>query len=96
MIFVKKHIFFNIHRLDHYEELGEPVEYKRFDPDLQQALSWKRLTDGVASLEDREWLDHEFQEQKYELENNAGYRESHAYAQKLYNGNPWTDEWDEL
>lgn len=90
----KDHIFNNEHLLDQYEELGEPAEYKRFDPNLKQALAWKRLKDGIPTKDDLEWLRHEFVEQAYESKNNAGYRDSHKYAQSRYNGDPWIDEWD--
>lgn len=35
----KDHIFNNEYLLDQYEELGEPAEYKKFDPYLKQALA---------------------------------------------------------
>jgi hypothetical protein len=89
----KRHIFINKHKLDQYEALGDKTEYKRFAANLHQALGWLRFIDGVPTEEDREWLRHEFAEQKYEHENNAGYRESHEHAQKLYNGDPWLDRW---
>ena len=90
----KDHIFNNEHLLDQYEELGEPAEYKKFDPNLKQALAWERFKDGIPTKEDIEWLRHEFVEQAYESKNNAGYRDSHKYAQNRYNGDPWIEEWD--
>lgn len=35
----KDHIFQNEHFLDQYEELKDPAEYRRFDPNLKQALA---------------------------------------------------------
>lgn len=55
----KDHIFNNEHLLDQYEELGEPAEYKKFDPNLKQALAWERFKDGIPTKEDIEWLRHE-------------------------------------
>lgn len=49
---------------------------------------------GLEQKEDIEWLRHEFVEQAYEFKNNAGYRDSHKYAQNRYNGDPWIEEWD--
>ena len=40
---VKDHVFQNQHELDKYAAQEEKSEYKRFDPNLQQALAWKRL-----------------------------------------------------
>jgi len=88
----KDHVFYNKHRLDSYELLGEPVEYGRFDPNLQQALAWERFKNGQATPQDLEWARHEILESRYEARFNAGYRDSHAYAQKYANGAPWTDE----
>ena len=56
----KYHIFNNEHLLDQYEELGEPAEYKRFDPNLKQALAWKSFKDGIPTKDDLEWFRHEF------------------------------------
>lgn len=36
----------------------------------------------------------EFVEQAYESKNNAGYRDSHKYAQNRYKGDLWIEEWD--
>ena len=90
----KDHIFNNEHLLDQYEELGEPAEYKKFDPNLKQALAWERFKDGTPTKEDIEWLRHEFVEQAYESKNKAGYRDYHKYAQSRYNDDPWVEEWD--
>jgi hypothetical protein len=37
----KNHLFYDIHRLDRYESLGEPVEIKRFDANENQARAPK-------------------------------------------------------
>ena len=46
----KDHIFYNEHLLDQYEELGDPAEYRRFDPNLKQALAWQRFKDGIPNV----------------------------------------------
>ena len=43
----KNHLFYDIHRLDRYESLGEPVEIKRFDANENQERAWKRLEKGT-------------------------------------------------
>lgn len=85
----KDHIFNNEHILDRYEHLGIPIEVKKFDPNLNQALAWQRFKDGIPTEADLEWLKHEFLEQAYEAKNYAGYKECHNYAQKRFNGDPW-------
>lgn len=84
----------NENLLDQYEELGEPTEYKKFDPNLKQGLAWQRFKDGIPTKEDFKWLRHEFVEQAYESKNNAGYRDSHKYTQSRYNSDPWIEEWN--
>ena len=84
----------NEHVLDRYVSLGQEAEIKRFDPDLKQALAWERLKQGKALPQDLEWVHHELTEREYELRNNAGYEESHKFAQNLFNGNPWDERWD--
>lgn len=64
---VKDHIFCNKHKLDKYLSLGEKPEYKRFDPDFQQALAWLRLEAGFHTPEDIIWLKHECAERHHEL-----------------------------
>lgn len=76
----KNHLFYDIHRLDPYESLGEPVETKRFDANENQARAWKRLEEGTYIKEDLTWLKHEKAEQWYELKHDAGYSESHEKA----------------
>lgn len=79
--------------LNQYADLGVAPEYKRFDPNLQQALAWLRFINGIATEEDYEWMRHEYVKQKYELENQSNYQEAHEHAQKRYNGHPWSDNW---
>lgn len=86
----KEHIFSRCHYLDRYK--NEEVEYREFDPDLQQALAWKRLEKGCCTKEDIEWLKHECAENHHEVKFNSGYCEAHERAQKLHDGNPWKDD----
>jgi len=81
----KDHIFNNIHKLDRYE----PIEYKRYDATLHQALAWKRLVNGDYTLSDITWLKHEFAERHHEKKYNSGYSEAHNRAEKCYSGAPW-------
>lgn len=90
----KNHIFYNTHRLDRYESLGEPVEIKRFDANDEQARAWKRLEEGTHTQEDLTWLKHEKAEQWYEQRHNAGYSESHEKAESKWSGSPWTNTED--
>ena len=59
----KNHLFYDIHRLDRYESLGEPVEIKQFDANENQARAWKRLEKGTHTRQDLTWLKHEKAEQ---------------------------------
>lgn len=61
----------------------------RFDPDLNQALAWKRLEAGIHTEYDIEWIKHECAERHYELKHDSGYREVHNRAQTRFNGAPW-------
>lgn len=63
---VKDHLFYNEHELDQYAAQGEKSEYKRFDPNLQQALAWKRLEAGIHTADDIEWIKHECAERHHE------------------------------
>ena len=51
----KTHLFYDIHRLDRYESLGEPIEIKRFDANENQAKALKRLEKGTHTKEDLTW-----------------------------------------
>jgi len=87
----KNHLFYDNHRLDRYESLGESVEIKRFDANENQARTWKRLEKGTHTRQDLTWLKHEKAEQWYEQKHDAGYSESHEAAEKHWSGTPWTN-----
>jgi len=86
----KEHIFSRCNYLDRFK--NEPVEYRQFDNDLQQALAWKRLEKGCCTKEDILWLKHECAESHHETKFNTGYCEAHERAQKRYDGKPWKDD----
>jgi len=88
----KDHIFYNEHVLDRYVHLGDDPVVQRFDPDLKQALAWKRFEIGEHTPEDMEWLKHEHAERYIESTYDAGYTESHDRAQSHFDGNPWNDD----
>jgi hypothetical protein len=90
---VKDHIFYKEHELDQYVSLGEKPEHKRFDPNFQQALAWKRLEAGTHNQDDITWIKHECAERHHELKYGAGYSESHARAQSRFDGAPWEENW---
>ena len=90
---VKDHIFYKAHELDQYVSLGEKSEHKRFDPNFQQALAWKRLKAGTHNQDDITWIKHECAERHHELKYGAGYSESHARAQSHFDGAPWEENW---
>jgi hypothetical protein len=90
---VKDHIFYKEHELDQYVSLGEKSEHKRFDPNFQQALAWKRLEAGTHNQHDITWIKHECAERHHELKYGAGYSESHARAQSRFDGAPWEENW---
>ena len=89
---VKDHVFYNEHVLDRYAHLGDDPVVQRFDPDLKQALAWKRFEIGEHTPEDMEWLKHEYAERFIESTYDAGYTESHDRAQSRFDGNPWNDD----
>ena len=84
---VKDHIFYNEHTLDRF--VDQEVEYRCFDPNLSQALAWKRLEAGIHTPEDRIWIKHEYCERHHELKYESGYSEAHERAEKRYPGYPW-------
>ncbi len=90
---VKDHIFYKEHELDQYVSLGEKSEHKRFDPNFQQALAWKRLEAGTHNQDDITWIKHECAERHHELKYGAGYSKSHARAQSRFDGAPWEENW---
>jgi len=90
----KNHLFYETHRLDRYESLGEPIEIKQFDANENQARAWKRLDEGTHTKEDLTWLKHEKAEQWYEQKHDVGYLESHEKAESHWSGTPWTNTED--
>jgi hypothetical protein len=91
---VKEHVFINKHLMSkgYEEDLKTIMEYKKFNPDLRQALAWMRLKSNQHSGDDIQWFKHESYESQYELKNNATYEDSHAAAEKFYKGFPWTKD----
>ena len=75
---VKDHIFYNEHDLDRYSP--DQIERKQFDPNLQQALAWKRLEAGTHNQDDITWIKHECTERHHELKYSSGYNEVHNRA----------------
>ena len=88
---VKDHVFYNKHYLDRLAP-AEPVEYRRFDANIQQALAWKRLEIGTHTQDDVTWMKHECAERHHELKYGSGYSEAHDQAQSRFDGAPWEDQ----
>lgn len=88
---VKDHLFYNKHYLDRLASV-EPVEYQRFDANIQQALAWKRLETGTHTQDDITWIKHECAERHHELKYGSGYSEAHDRAQSHFDGAPWEDQ----
>uniref|UniRef100_UPI004057B427 hypothetical protein n=1 Tax=Candidatus Electrothrix sp. TaxID=2170559 RepID=UPI004057B427 len=86
---VKDHVFYNEHDLDRHPDR---IERKQFDPDLQQALSWKRLQNGNHTQADVTWIKHECAERHHELKYGSGYNEAHNRAQTRFDGAPWENQ----
>jgi hypothetical protein len=80
---VKDHVFYNKHYLDRFAP-AEPVEYRKFDADIQQALAWKRLETGTYTPDDVTWIKHECAERHHELKYGTGYSEAHDQAQSRF------------
>jgi hypothetical protein len=89
---VKDHVFYNKHYLDRLAP-AEPVEYRRFDANIQQALAWKRLETGTHTQDDVTWIKHECAERHHELKYGSGYSEAHDQAQSRFDGAPWEDQY---
>jgi hypothetical protein len=49
------------------------LNINRFDPNLQQALAWKRLETGTHTQDDITWIKHECAERHHELKYDSGY-----------------------
>ena len=88
---VKDHVFYNKHYLDRLAP-AEPVEYRRFDANIQQALAWKRLETRTHTQDDFTWIKHECAERHHELKYGSGYSEAHDRAQSRFDGAPWEDQ----
>ena len=86
---VKDYIFYKEHELDQYVSLGEKPEHKRFNPNFQQALAWKRLEAGTHHQDDITWIKHECAERHHELKYGSAYSEAHNRAQTRFDGAPW-------
>ena len=63
-----------------------------FDPNLQQALAWKRLETGTHTQDDVTWIKHECAERHHELKYGSGYNEAHNRAQTRFDGAPWENQ----
>jgi len=87
---VKDHVFYTEHDLDRYGP--DQIERKQFDPNLQQALSWKRLETGTHTQDDVTWIKHECAERHHELKYASGYNEAHNRAQTRFDGAPWENQ----
>jgi hypothetical protein len=87
---VKDHVFYNEHDLDRYGP--DQIERKQFDPNLQQALAWKRLETGTPTQDDVTWIKHECAERHHELKYGSGYNEAHNRAQTRFDGAPWENQ----
>jgi hypothetical protein len=87
---VKDHVFYNEHDLDRYGP--DQIERKQFDPNLQQALAWKRLENGTHTQDDVTWIKHECAERHHELKYGSGYNEAHNRAQTRFDGAPWENQ----
>lgn len=74
---IRSHVFFDKHDLDD--------GYKRFDPDYDMAVAWKRLQDNTYLPRDITLLNHELLENQIEKEYNLSAREAHELTQKKYN-----------
>ena len=88
---VKDHVFYNKHYLDRFAP-AKPVEDRRFDPNIQQALAWKRLEAGIHTQDAITWIKHEFAERPHELKYGSGYLEAHDRAQSRFYDAPWEDK----
>ncbi len=79
---VKDHVFYNRHQLDSGIE--------RFDPNLNIAESWKRISNNKYVRSDLEWFLHEFAESKIEAAfPKVSHRNAHDYVNTIHN-------WSEL
>lgn len=66
---IKNHVLNNEHILDD--------GIRKFDPDVEIADSWKRLTDGNHNQNDLDLLNHEYYESRFEEFFKTDYRAAH-------------------
>jgi len=74
---IRSHIFYEKHDLT--------TGYKRFDPDYEMAVAWKRIQEGNPLPRDITLLKHELLESNIEKRYNMTAEEAHLIAQKKYN-----------
>lgn len=74
---IRSHIFFEKHDL--------ASGYKRFDPDYEMAVAWKRIKEGNPLPRDITLLKHELLESDIEKRYNVSAQEAHERAQKVFN-----------
>ena len=74
---IRSHIFYDKHNID--------GEYKRFDPDYEMAVAWKRMKEGNQIPRDITLLNHELLESEMEKRYNGDARKAHEMAQKTFN-----------
>lgn len=82
---VKQHLFYDVHLLDRYVEIGVPAEWRRFDSDRAIAQAWHRLTQGQGTAADRQLLRHETAE-AYLMRRwqDPSYHRAHTRAQRRF------------
>jgi len=81
---VKEHLFYKVHLLDRFVDLGEPAKWGRFDSDLHYAQAWERLRNGTFTPDDIQLFNHELVEARYMDEFGEGYNAAHNHAQSIY------------
>ena len=84
---IKDYGFYNEHDLDWYNP--NQIERKQFNPNLQQALTWKHLEAETHTQDDVTRIKHECAERHYELKYSSGYHEVHNRAQTRFDVAPW-------
>lgn len=74
---IRSHVFYEKHDLDE--------GYKRFEPDYDMAVAWRRLQNGNYLPRDITLLNHELLESQLEKRYNLSAREAHERTQETYN-----------
>lgn len=82
---VKKHVFFNKHKMD-------DGKIERFPADYDMAVAWKRMQEGKQNDTDILLFNHEYLELSYEKKYNCRVRTAHDKANKTYNWQRAIDE----